>query len=111
VPVLYQQGGVYNFTKGNRMVGRRTTSIYFTVEEAYPHARELGPDHFVVQLGADEGSTLGGVPALPPGLVGATLVLDYQGRDPGLKRGDQVVVTGDLLPVMQASTQEGKVQV
>lgn len=96
------------------MVGRRITTLIFTVEEAHPAYRDDGPDRFVVQLGADEdtsGRPLIEGPALPPGLVGATLILDYQGRDPDLKPGDQIAVTGDFLPVKQASNQEGKVRV
>lgn len=89
---------------------RRATTLFLTVEESHLAFQESGPDRFVVQLGADGNgkadSILPGMPSLPPQLIGATLILDYEGSNPRLKHGDVIAVTGDFLPASEVS--EGK---
>jgi hypothetical protein len=87
--------------KGSCM-NRRSATVFLAVEESHPHFQESGPDRYVVQLGADGGTF--GMPDLPDGLIGATLIFDFEGCNPRLKRGDVIAITGDFLP----AEQEGK---
>jgi len=91
---------------------RLKTTLFLTVEEAHPHFQESGPDRFIVQLGADGKSkadaVLSGMPSLPDGVIGATLILDYEGCNPRLKRGDVIAITGDILPAKQEGKTDGK---
>jgi len=74
--------------------------------------QESGPGRFIVQLGADASSTadrvLNGMPSLPAELIGATLILDYEGCNPRLKLGDVIAVTGDFFPAMKESSNDRK---
>jgi hypothetical protein len=88
---------------------RRATTLFLTVEESHLAFQESGPDRFVVQLGADGNGKADSIltaGALPEGLIGATLILDFEGCNPRLKHGDVIAVTGDFLPASEVS--EGK---